>query len=139
EELRSLLRRLAYYQRAAGQPDRLPKSLRKPLDSAARTERELTFLRRDRRALDEKQQARLRRLEARAEAGEEASGSPARLVRQAREVCALTALEAARALFRREVETWWRQRLDVGLDAFRWDDLGTLTTWVEGLRPDERT
>lgn len=138
DELRTLLRRLAYHQRAAGQPERLPKSLRKPLDVAARHERELQFLRDNLTSLDAKQQARLRHLEASSSAGNE-SGS-ARLMRQAREVCAITALEAARALFRREIESWWRQRygLAADLESFRWEDLGKLVNWIEGLPPEGR-
>jgi hypothetical protein len=136
DELRSLLRRLAYHQRAAGQPERLPKSLRKPLDLAARRQRERQFLLDNAATLDEGQRERLRRLDAPPESGE---GGPARLLRQAREVCAVTALEAARALFRREFEGWWRRYdLPADLESFRWEDLSKLVGWIEGLRPEER-
>jgi hypothetical protein len=103
---------------------------------AARRQRERQFLLDNLDTLDEHQRARLRRLEA-PQAGE---GGEARLLRQAREVCAIAALEAARALFRHELQAWWRRHYDLApdLESFRWEDLSRLVGWIEGLGARER-
>lgn len=139
-DLVALLRRLAFHQAMAGEAVRLPKSLRKPLDAAARTERELAYLRGLGDGRDGRQAARLRHLEARAAAGAEDGVSAGRLVRQAREVAAVTALIAAKTVLRDELTAWWRGRFDCdpGLDSFGWRHLHQLMTWADGLSDADR-
>ncbi len=141
EGLPALIRRLAFYRRMAGQPDRLPKSLRKPLEAAGRAACEAQHLhaREAAGALDEGQRARLRHLEMRAGLGL-IGPSAAKLTRLAREACSLAAMDAIHAAFRREVERFWSKRygLAQGLDTFRTDDLWILTNWIEDLPRADR-
>lgn len=141
-DLAALLRRLAFHQKMAGEVVRLPKSLRKPLDAAARTEREREHLRSLGESLDARQAARLRHLDARAVAGTAADDAAAvgKLVRQAREVAALAALTAAKAVLRDELTAWWRDRFrcDPDLDSVRWPHLYQLVTWADGLADADR-
>ncbi len=135
-ELIALLRRLAFYRRSAGESARLPKSLRKPLETTARAESEAQHLRGLGAAIAPKQAERLRRLERRGAEGIDST----KLIRQAREVTAITALAAAKAIIRAELVAWWKARFatDPELDRFRWEHLYHLMHWADGLTESGR-
>ena len=139
-ELVALLRRLAFHQRAAGEDARLPKSLRKPLESTARAEREVRHLRGLGEAIAPKQAERLRRLERRGIADARTDAAPEKLIRQAREVAAVTALAAAKVIIRDELAGWWKARFatDPELGRFRWEHLYQLMHWADGLTEASR-
>ncbi len=140
-ELGRLMRRLSYFQRLAGEPARVPGSIRRPLESAARTEHELAFLRGLGERRDAEQAARLAHLERRPISPPgPASVRVDRLVRQAHEVIAITAVAAARTLVRAEVADWWRSRFgsEPALEQYRWQELTELMRWAEALGEDGR-
>ncbi len=135
------LRRLAFYQRMAGETARIPGSILRKIEARTRLDAEMRFLASlgDRRT--ESQSQRLdyisRKLEAPKEIDLE-THSP--LIRQLREVTVITALKAFKNVMRQELEAWWRQEFDFepDLKKFRWTDLSALAGWAENLSAEER-
>jgi hypothetical protein len=135
------VRRLAFYQRLAGQPVRIPGSVLVKLEAHSRRSAEWQFLESlgDRR--DESQNLRFESLSRRAAASpDNESRTVAKLSGQLREVTVLTALMAAKVIIRDEIDRWWRSNFEFepDLKRYRWKDLFGFVGWAESLPPVDR-
>ncbi len=142
EELAPEVRRLAFYQRLAGQKARIPGSIRGILEAHSRQAAELDHLiRLGDRALAA-QKMRLAHLSKRIrDSVEMESPTQSRLLRQLHEVTAVTAMAAVKNIIRDEIQSWWLNRFEVepNLKDFRWQDLFEIVRWADRLQERSRS
>lgn len=133
-EARAWLSRLNYYQELCGREPSMPSSVAKLLGHDDRQDRELEYLRKAREdgQLNERMGTRLTLLEGRDRTAK--TPSEERLVKQLREVCAHTALEAVKHLARREACRVWEQLCSCTPPTHLTEDESTdIAAWATGL------
>lgn len=133
-EAHAWLSRLSYYQELCGREPSLPGSVAKLLGHDGRQDRELEYLRKAHAdgQLNERMAARLTLLESRD--GTAPVSSDERLIKQLREVCAHTALDAVRHLARREAFRVWGQLCGCPPPPHLTEDETTaIAAWATGL------
>ena len=137
KELTQWLRRIAFYQRMGGKKVRIPKSLRRPLGTGDRLDREREYLQRlDREgSLSSAQAKRLQHLAA-APKQKEAQWSS--LVVQAKEVCAKTALDTVGNVLRQRLDQSWRKEFGAVPDYLTMPQLIDLLRWKKAMAEDMR-
>ncbi|MBI1321681.1 hypothetical protein GC170_00625 [bacterium] len=132
------VRRLAFYQRLAGQKARIPGSIRRILEAHSRRIAEHDHLANLGDLATPSQKIRLAHLSK--GIGENANPeaiSHGRLLNQIREVTVVTAMAAVKAIIREEIQRWWQDRFghEPDLKDFRWQDLFEIVRWADRL-PD---
>ena len=130
------VRRLAFYQRMAGQQARIPGSIRNIFEARSRQITELEHLKSLGAKASPSQSLRLSHLSIRIGKTEELeSRSKERILRQIREVSVITALTAARELIRDEISRWWLSQFGIepDLQQFRWQEQLQMISWAEKL------
>lgn len=132
--VRTWLSRLGHYQELCGRTAGIPGSVAKLLSNGKRQDQELEYLRRatDDMQFNERMAARLRLLESRD--GTAWVATEERLIKQLREVCAHTALEAAQHLVRRQAHRVWRHLLGcMPPTDLTEDETTAIAAWATGL------
>lgn len=140
-EIAMEVRRLAFYQRMAGQPARIPGSIRDTLEARSRQATELEHI----LSLGpQATPAQLSRLENLSRRTSQAEGfdtrARQRMLRQIREVTVLTALTAAKEIVRNEIGRCWQSLLGFEADFkhLPWQEQLKLAAWIEKLDPPAR-
>ena len=135
------VRRLAFYQRMAGQKARIPGSVRDMLEARSRQSAELEHILSLGDQATPAQRLRLENLSRRINQTEGFdSRAKQRMLRQIREVTVLTALTAAKKIVRNEISRCWASLLGFEPDfkQLYWQEELKLVGWIEKLDPPAR-
>ena len=137
-ELRSWLRRLAYFQRMSDSEVRIPSSLVKVLEGPRREARELVHLQRLEREdqLNHKQLCRLNSLLSKSRSNR---GVNEKAILLTMELCVLSAIESLRKLLMKPVQNVW-VKIAGGEMLSSWSDQRCVeyANWTLGMKPSEK-
>ncbi len=140
-EITPEIRRLAFYQRMAGQQARIPGSIRSILGTRSRQIAETEHLKKLGAEATRSQLLRLEHLENKLNESEICdTRSKERILRQIREVTVLTALSAAKAIIRNEISRCWISQLgfEPEINSLSWQQQLKFISWVDKLETDSK-